>query len=102
MPSQECNAEWSQAQLHYFSHRLGMQRLPGLMYGHCVMAGRSGAGAGRLVFSGPREEVVPFFSWVGLRCPERKNIADFVQEVCPRSAPVVHDRLHARESLESH
>ena len=25
---------------------------------------------------------MPFFSWVGLRCPERKNIADFVQEVC--------------------
>ena len=39
-------------------------------------------GAGRLVFSGPREALVPFFSWVGLRCPERKNMADFLQEVC--------------------
>ncbi|KAK9804995.1 hypothetical protein WJX73_009787 [Symbiochloris irregularis] len=37
---------------------------------------------GRVVFAGPREELVPFFSWIGLRCPERKNIADFVQEVC--------------------
>ena len=35
-----------------------------------------------MVYMGPREELVPFFSWVGLRCPERKNVADFVQEVC--------------------
>ena len=39
-------------------------------------------GAGRMVYVGPREELVPFFSWIGLRCPERKNVADFVQEIC--------------------
>ena len=40
-----------------------------------------GFGAGHVVFHGPREEVLPFFSGLGFRLPERKGIADFLQEV---------------------
>lgn len=37
---------------------------------------------GRMVFHGPRQEILPYFSTVGFQPPERKNPADFVQEVC--------------------
>ena len=37
--------------------------------------------AGRMVFHGPRQEILPYFSTVGFQPPERKNPADFVQEV---------------------
>ena len=40
-----------------------------------------GCGAGHVVFHGPREEVLPFFSGLGFQLPERKGIADFLQEV---------------------
>ncbi len=33
------------------------------------------------MFHGPREEVLPFFTGLGFRLPERKGIADFLQEV---------------------
>ncbi|EIE18006.1 putative pleiotropic drug resistance protein 3 [Coccomyxa subellipsoidea C-169] len=36
---------------------------------------------GHVVFHGPREEVLPFFSGLGFRLPERKGVADFLQEV---------------------
>eukprot|EP00891_Asterochloris_glomerata_P003325 jgi/Astpho2/3325/fgenesh1_pm.00054_%23_6_t len=35
---------------------------------------------GRMVFHGPRQEILPYFSTVGFQPPERKNPADFVQE----------------------
>lgn len=34
-----------------------------------------------MVFHGPREDVLPFFSSLGFQLPERKGIADFLQEV---------------------
>jgi len=37
---------------------------------------------GQVVYQGPREEVLEFFESVGFRCPERKGVADFLQEVC--------------------
>ena len=37
--------------------------------------------AGRMVFHGPRQDILPYFSTVGFQPPERKNPADFVQEV---------------------
>lgn len=58
---------------------------PGLFKTRAILPAcmrRWAGSAGRLVYSGPREELVPFFSWVGLCCPERKNVADFVQEIC--------------------
>lgn len=36
---------------------------------------------GQIVYQGPRDEVVDFFASMGFRCPERKNVADFLQEV---------------------
>ncbi|KAK4479596.1 hypothetical protein RD792_015114 [Penstemon davidsonii] len=36
---------------------------------------------GQTVYHGPREHVVEFFESCGFKCPERKGIADFLQEV---------------------
>ncbi|CAI5971038.1 unnamed protein product [Closterium sp. NIES-65] len=36
---------------------------------------------GHVVFHGPREDVLPFFSRLGLECPARKGEADFLQEM---------------------
>ncbi|XP_049354855.1 pleiotropic drug resistance protein 2-like [Solanum verrucosum] len=36
---------------------------------------------GRIVYQGPHEIVLEFFESVGFKCPERKGIADFLQEV---------------------
>ncbi|XVE88990.1 hypothetical protein DITRI_Ditri19aG0114000 [Diplodiscus trichospermus] len=36
---------------------------------------------GRIVYQGPREHVLSFFESIGFRCPERKAVADFLQEV---------------------
>jgi len=36
---------------------------------------------GQIVYQGPREFVLEFFESKGFRCPERKAVADFLQEV---------------------
>jgi ABC-type multidrug transport system ATPase subunit len=36
---------------------------------------------GQIVYQGPREYVLEFFQMCGFRCPERKGVADFLQEV---------------------
>lgn len=36
---------------------------------------------GQVVYNGPREHVLEFFESVGFKCPERKGVADFLQEV---------------------
>ncbi|PRQ26836.1 putative sulfate-transporting ATPase [Rosa chinensis] len=36
---------------------------------------------GHIVYQGPRENVLEFFEYMGFRCPERKGVADFLQEV---------------------
>ncbi|KAI3987103.1 hypothetical protein MKX01_036893 [Papaver californicum] len=36
---------------------------------------------GEIVYHGPRENVVGFFESMGFKCPERKGVADFLQEV---------------------
>ncbi|CAN1270070.1 ABC transporter G family member 39 [Linum perenne] len=36
---------------------------------------------GRIVYQGPREKVVDFFEFMGFKCPQRKGVADFLQEV---------------------
>ncbi|KAG6516766.1 pleiotropic drug resistance protein 2-like [Zingiber officinale] len=36
---------------------------------------------GQIVYQGPREYVVEFFELAGFKCPERKGVADFLQEV---------------------
>lgn len=36
---------------------------------------------GQVVYQGPREHVLEFFESCGFKCPDRKGIADFLQEV---------------------
>ncbi|GER45131.1 pleiotropic drug resistance protein [Striga asiatica] len=36
---------------------------------------------GQIVYHGPRENVLDFFDSMGFKCPERKGVADFLQEV---------------------
>ncbi|CAO2203983.1 unnamed protein product [Urochloa humidicola] len=36
---------------------------------------------GHVVYQGPREHVLEFFEFMGFRCPARKGVADFLQEV---------------------
>ena len=36
---------------------------------------------GYIVYQGPRELVVDFFESMGFKCPDRKGVADFLQEV---------------------
>ncbi|KAL6556565.1 transcription factor [Orobanche gracilis] len=36
---------------------------------------------GQIVYQGPREHVLGFFESMGFKCPERKGVADFLQEV---------------------
>lgn len=36
---------------------------------------------GQIVYQGPRDSVLDFFSSMGFSCPKRKNVADFLQEV---------------------
>ncbi|KDP36996.1 hypothetical protein JCGZ_06052 [Jatropha curcas] len=36
---------------------------------------------GQIVYQGPRDDVLGFFEYMGFKCPERKGVADFLQEV---------------------
>lgn len=37
---------------------------------------------GKVVYHGPRVDTLEFFQGCGFKCPERKGVADFLQEVC--------------------
>ncbi|KAM0924026.1 hypothetical protein ACQ4PT_005152 [Festuca glaucescens] len=39
---------------------------------------------GQVVYHGPRKKVLEFFESMGFRCPERKAVADFLQEIMSR------------------
>ncbi|KAK6284613.1 hypothetical protein POUND7_003565 [Theobroma cacao] len=39
---------------------------------------------GQIVYQGPREHVLEFFESMGFKCPARKGVADFLQEVTSR------------------
>ncbi|XP_065638408.1 pleiotropic drug resistance protein 1 isoform X4 [Quercus suber] len=39
---------------------------------------------GQVVYQGPRENALEFFESMGFKCPERKGVADFLQEVTSR------------------
>jgi ABC-type multidrug transport system ATPase subunit len=49
---------------------------------------------GQIVFQGPRESVTDFFGQMGFKCPDRKNVADFLQEV----DRYIHDHHRAPSS----
>lgn len=37
---------------------------------------------GQIVYQGPCQQVLEFFEFMGFKCPERKGVADYLQEVC--------------------
>ena len=43
---------------------------------------------GQVVYQGPHEDVLEFFESVGFKCPERKGVADFLQEVPTLALPL--------------
>ncbi|TVU38820.1 hypothetical protein EJB05_12212 [Eragrostis curvula] len=54
---------------------------------------------GHIVYHGPRENILEFFESAGFRCPERKGVADFLQEVTSRKDQQqywFHDQEHYR------
>ncbi|KAH7837053.1 hypothetical protein Vadar_009010 [Vaccinium darrowii] len=50
---------------------------------------------GQVVYQGPRENVQEFFEYMGFKCPDRKGIADFLQE----AFNTFHVRLRVCEDL---
>ncbi|KAG6525841.1 hypothetical protein ZIOFF_015812 [Zingiber officinale] len=36
---------------------------------------------GKIAYQGPREHALKYFEWMGFKCPDRKNVADFLQEI---------------------
>ena len=48
----------------------------------CCVTACYGCYTGRMVYHGPRKQVVPFFEQLGFGIPERKGVADFIQEIC--------------------
>ncbi|XP_051148620.1 ABC transporter G family member 32 [Andrographis paniculata] len=49
---------------------------------------------GKIVYQGPRTAVLEFFAQMGFHCPERKNVADFLQEVVSKKDQGQYWALH--------
>uniref|UniRef100_A0A9I9DX68 ABC transporter domain-containing protein n=1 Tax=Cucumis melo TaxID=3656 RepID=A0A9I9DX68_CUCME len=49
---------------------------------------------GHIVYQGPREHVLEFFESMGFKCPERKGVADYLQEVTSRKDQRQYWRNH--------
>lgn len=49
---------------------------------------------GQIVYQGPRENVLDFFEYMGFKCPERKGVADFLQEVRLSYKHIVLESIH--------
>ncbi|EFJ13281.1 ATP-binding cassette transporter [Selaginella moellendorffii] len=47
---------------------------------------------GRIIFQGPCNMVLDFFTLLGFKCPERKGVADFLQEDLARELKVPYDK----------
>ncbi|KAJ1388741.1 P-loop containing nucleoside triphosphate hydrolase [Sesbania bispinosa] len=54
---------------------------------------------GQMVYQGPREHIVEFFESCGFRCPERKGIADFLQESLQTSSSGFHVGMRLENEL---
>ncbi|PPS12324.1 hypothetical protein GOBAR_AA08332 [Gossypium barbadense] len=75
---------------------LGLEVCADIMVGDEMLRGISGGqrkrvttgemlvGPAKIVYQGPREHVLSFFESMGFKCPERKGVADFLQEVTSR------------------
>lgn len=59
---------------------------------------------GQVVYQGPREHVLEFFEACGFKCPDRKGIADFLQEVsllAPLPSPIMTTFLPCKTDHKS-
>lgn len=78
---------------------MGSQALvcEGVLLSTALCSASDGGGtlvAGKMVYHGPREDIIPFFESQGMHCPERKADSDFLQEVTSRKdQKVLHERL---------
>jgi ABC-type multidrug transport system ATPase subunit len=52
---------------------------------------------GYVVYHGPRENILEFFEAAGFRCPERKGVADFLQEVTSKKDQQQYWYLHQEQ-----
>ncbi|KAF2301515.1 hypothetical protein GH714_025374 [Hevea brasiliensis] len=73
----------------YILKVLGLEVCADIMVGNEMLRGVSGGQrkrvtTGQIVYQGPREHVLEFFEFMGFKCPERKGVADFLQEVTSR------------------
>lgn len=48
---------------------------------------------GQIAYQGPQENVLEFFETMGFKYPERKNIPDFLQEVCNTFSLSLYDQV---------
>ena len=55
-----------------------------------------------MVYHGPREGILPFFSSVGMDCPARKADSDFLQEVTSRKDQQVRLLFAPQPAQHSH
>ncbi|KAL6558457.1 hypothetical protein OROMI_018807 [Orobanche minor] len=53
---------------------------------------------GQIVYQGPHEAVNEFFLSMGFKCPSRKIVADFIQELCPPNY-FDHDEVFFRSTM---
>lgn len=56
---------------------------------------------GYVVYHGPRENVLPYFSSIGFDCPDDRDIADFIQEVTTEARTIYQTRPNAPSSEEA-
>ncbi|GBG35186.1 ABC transporter G family member 31, partial [Hondaea fermentalgiana] len=56
---------------------------------------------GYIVYHGPREEVLPYFSSIGFDCPYDRDIADFIQEVTTPARKKYQTRADAPQDEEA-
>ncbi|KAL0412871.1 UNVERIFIED_CONTAM: Pleiotropic drug resistance protein 3 [Sesamum radiatum] len=60
-------------------------------------------GEGKIVYHGPRSDVLGFFSSCGFKCPERKGVADFLQEAkSPQGKKLSEDLSSPFDKSKSH
>ena len=53
---------------------------------------------GSIIYHGPREDIVPFFESCGFKCPERKGVPDFLQEVTSKKDQAIAFRCPSSHS----
>jgi len=57
---------------------------------------------GLIVYQGAREHVLEFFESMGFKCPERKGVADFLQEVSAVQRPLIYCTCSTKKCSYTH